>query len=93
MRNFATAAALVASLVASVDASSCTQINGNYYCNQVEAITYVGLGKSGTYNRVSYMNPTSAVCNMTSYSYSGPNAPFDEEVGHLKHRAGWSQQD
>lgn len=60
--------------------SACTEISGNWYCNQVNAITYDNFGGSGTYNRVSYMSDSNGECNFTTYSYSGAIAPFDEEL-------------
>lgn len=80
MRSTVKVAALVAGLFGVVTASSCVESNGNWYCNQVEAVTYLNLGGSGSYNRVSSMNGATGVCNMTTYNYSGTNAPFDEEV-------------
>lgn len=77
MRNIATTVALVAGFLGSVDAT-CVESSGNWYCNAVQQVTYLNLGKASTYNRVTNMN--GGACNTTPYSYSGTNAPFDEEV-------------
>ena len=80
MQHLITLAALVAGYIASANAASCTQIAGNWYCNPVSAVTFLNLGGSGTYNRVSAMSDTTGACTFTPYAYSGTNAPFDEEV-------------
>lgn len=72
-------AAAAASLFCTTSAQ-CVESNGNWYCNQVDSISYLNFGKAGSYNRVSYMNPTGAVCNFSPQAYSGPLSPFDEEV-------------
>lgn len=76
--------AVSASLAGLTSATSCVQSNGNWYCSQVDAITYSNFGKAGSYNRVSYMNDSTGACEFTSTSYSGSIAPFDEEVGGTK---------
>lgn len=79
MLHLVALAAAGAGLVGTASAA-CTQIGGNWYCNLVDSITYTNFGKAGSYNRVSYMNPTGAVCNFSPTTYSGPLSPFDEEV-------------
>ena len=80
MRDLTTVAALVAGYITSAHAASCTEIAGNYYCNPVNAVTFLNLGGTGSYNRVSSMSDATGACTFTPYAYSGTNAPFDEEV-------------
>ena len=56
-----------------------TDSGGNWYCSQVDAITYNGVGAAGSYNRVTSMD-SSGSCSSTPFSYSGNVAPLDEEV-------------
>lgn len=81
MRYFLGAAALFA---ATVSADLCSEgssdDNGNWYCQLVSAITYTGVGGSGSYNKVTSMDSTSGTCSSTPQSYSGNVAPLDEEV-------------
>lgn len=79
LRNIAIATALVASFTGSATAT-CVESGGNWYCNEVEQVTYLNLGKPASYNKVTGMNGETGVCNTSSYSYSGVNAPYDEEV-------------
>lgn len=82
LRNIAAATALVAGLVASTDAASCVESGGNYYCNEVEQVTYLNLGGSNSYNKVTSMSSSDGSCAKSAYAYSGTNAPFDEEVSY-----------
>lgn len=54
-------------------------INGNWYCQEVDAVRYTNVGKSGTYNRVISMN-SDGQCLTEPYSFSGPLSPLNEEV-------------
>ena len=54
------------------------EINGNWYCQPVNAITYSNFDAPGKYNKVTTM--ANGVCESTSQSYSGTMAPMDEEV-------------
>ncbi|KAK9243671.1 putative TOS1-like glycosyl hydrolase-domain-containing protein [Lipomyces tetrasporus] len=67
--------ALGASLAA---ASSCTEINGNYYCNSVKAVAYENIGFSGSYEDVTSMDDCS--CSTSSTSFSGSLAPMNEDI-------------
>lgn len=53
---------------------------GNWYCSPVKQITYTGWAGSGSYNKVTKMDPASGTCNSVPYSYSGSMSPMDEEV-------------
>lgn len=81
MKSFLTAAALLAA-TASADlcAHGSTDDNGNYYCQEVKAITYTGVGGSGSYNKVTNMDGSSGTCSSTPFGYSGSLSPLDEEV-------------
>lgn len=61
-------------------ATGATEIGGNWYCQAVSAITYTGLGGTGSYNKVTDMDSTSGACASESQAYSGSLAPLDEEV-------------
>lgn len=59
--------------------SSCQEISGNYYCNEVEQIVYKNIGFSGSYNKVTSFN-SDGTCSSTSQSFSGNMSPLDEEL-------------
>lgn len=52
---------------------------GNYYCSAVKGIQYNNVGSSGSYNAVTDM-ASDGTCTSKSVKFSGPLAPFDEEV-------------
>jgi hypothetical protein len=79
---FAVGAVLAASVARAV-AQACAsgpaqEINGNWYCQAVGAITYSNFDTPGTYNKVTTM--ADGICESTPQNYSGPMAPMDEEV-------------
>lgn len=53
---------------------------GNFYCSQVDAITYTSVGGSGSYNKVTNMDSDSGTCSNEPYGYSGSLSPLNEEV-------------
>ena len=61
-------------------AAGSTDDAGNWYCQAVNAVTYTGVGASGSYNQITNM-ASSGSCSSSTSSYSGNLAPFDEEVG------------
>lgn len=69
-----------AALLAAVASATCTNDDNNYYCDQVEAITYEGIGGSGSYNKITSMDATADSCGSTPLGYSGIMSPLDEEV-------------
>jgi hypothetical protein len=78
----AAGAALIAGIVGAA-AQACAsapaqEINGNWYCQAVSAITYSNFDAPGTYNKVTTM--ANGVCGSTPQSYGGTMAPMDEEV-------------
>lgn len=77
------AAALLAATAAAQDSQGCaspTDYEGNYYCSKVDAITYTGVGGSGSYNQVTNMDSSSGSCSSTPFAYSGSLSPLDQEV-------------
>lgn len=85
MKTFVTAAAVITAflpgtVLADLCSSGSTDDGGNYYCQEVSAITYTGLSGSGSYSKVSNMDSTSGTCSSSDYGYSGSMAPLDEEV-------------
>lgn len=77
---YGAAALFAASVSADLCAHGSTDDNGNYYCQKVNAITYTGVGGSGSYNKVTAMDSSSGSCSSSPHSYSGSLAPLDEEV-------------
>lgn len=71
--------------VTAVRAQACTvgsaqEINGNWYCSPVDAITYTGFPGRGSYNKVTSMNADTGVCSNEVHLYSGSLSPLNEEV-------------
>jgi hypothetical protein len=58
--------------------SGSTVLDGNWYCQPVQAIRYSNVGSPGSYNRITKMEDGS--CSSTPNAFSGALAPFDEEV-------------
>lgn len=56
---------------------------GNWYCQPVTQITYTNVGKVGSYDEVSFMDPTTGQCDFAKKEVSSPIAPFDEGVSEL----------
>lgn len=54
-------------------------LDGDLYCGPVRALRYENLNTSGEYNMVRAIKDRGE-CPSTLKSYSGPLAPFDEEV-------------
>ncbi|KAF2221390.1 putative TOS1-like glycosyl hydrolase-domain-containing protein [Elsinoe ampelina] len=80
MHNLNSLALAAASLFATASAQACTQSGGNWYCNQVDAVSYLNFGTSGTYDRVTYMNEVTGECKKDKTAYGGAIGPFDEEL-------------
>ncbi|KAF2836376.1 hypothetical protein M501DRAFT_980460 [Patellaria atrata CBS 101060] len=83
MRSVALAAALTA-LTAGVQADLCTgtskQINGNWYCQAVQRISYHGVGGRGTYKKVTGFNENTRTCSSVDFDFEGSLAPMDEDI-------------
>ncbi|ODV64329.1 Tos1p ASCRUDRAFT_30144 [Ascoidea rubescens DSM 1968] len=69
--------ALLNSLKAS---AACSQVSGNYYCDEASAILYSGVGYSGTYKDVTNMDESSCECSQSSVSFSSDLSPLNEEL-------------
>ncbi|KAG0651197.1 Allergen Asp [Hyphodiscus hymeniophilus] len=84
MRFSLTLVAIMAALAAvPVTGDLCSkgsvEIDGNWYCQAVTSITYTNVGTAGSYNEVVDM-ASDGVCSSVPHSFSGPIAPFNEEV-------------
>jgi hypothetical protein len=84
MRNLLRTAALLAATTTAAIAQggTCADVDGNWFCQAVNAITYTQVGGSGTYNRITAMDSNSGACSSSPYDYSGTMSPLDEEVRH-----------
>ncbi len=83
LRKFLAVAAVLSAAIVVVGADFCAkgrvEIQGNWFCQPVDAITYSNVGTAGTYNDVTDM-ASDGTCSSTPESFSGPIAPLDEEV-------------
>ncbi|KAK0367147.1 target of Sbf [Friedmanniomyces endolithicus] len=83
MKYILTATALLAATVVADKRDLCTDgstdDNNNWYCQNVTAITYTGVGGSGSYNKVTSMD-TSGTCGSSPSAYSGNLSPLDQEL-------------
>lgn len=66
--------------VAAAASSSCTEILGNYYCDETSQITYANVGFDGSYNDVTSFDSSSCTCGSEKVSFSGSLAPLNEEL-------------
>ena len=85
MRSLLAAGAAIAMSMSGVVATDCSspsseKITGNTYCASVDKITYQGVGGTGSYNKITNMDPKSGSCSSVPFSYSGSLAPLNEEV-------------
>jgi hypothetical protein len=73
--------ALVSLLGASADFCSqgSTELEGNWFCQPVNAIRYSNVGTPGSYNQVTEM-AADGTCSSVPRAFSGPISPLDEEV-------------
>ena len=56
------------------------EINGNWYCSEVSAITYENFPGHGYYNQVTNMDADTGQCSSRTHAYSGSLSPLNEEV-------------
>lgn len=56
------------------------QEGGNWYCQAVGHITYTNVGASGEYDDVVHMDQNIGNCLKAKRPFSGPLAPFNEQV-------------
>jgi hypothetical protein len=66
-------------VVGADQSNSCSEINGNWYCSAVNAITYTNFGNAGTYREVTGMFDD-GTCSSQLKNFNGPLAPLGEEV-------------
>ena len=62
-------------------AGTAQEINGNWYCSEVNAISYTNFPGNGSYNKVTNMDAATGQCSFEQYGYSGNLSPLNEEVG------------
>ncbi|KAI9668975.1 MAG: target of Sbf [Trizodia sp. TS-e1964] len=74
------AACLSGAAVADLCGSDKVVVNQYTYCSAVQAITYTGLGGSGSFNALTNMDSLTGKCQTTPQSYSGGMAPLNGEV-------------
>lgn len=74
-----TTALAVAAAVTGQAQASCQNEGGNFFCAAVKALKYDGLDIAGKYQAVSAMKDD-GTCDFKDVDYSGPIAPFDEDL-------------
>lgn len=62
-------------------AGTAKEINGNWYCSEVTAITYTNFPGFGSYQMITDMDANTGECGSVRYNYSGSLSPLNEEVG------------
>lgn len=62
-------------------------LDGNWYCAEVQAITYRNISQAGVYNRTTYVDPGTGICGHETISYEGTGqlTPLFGEVRRSKH--------
>lgn len=86
MKYLLSTAALFAASVVADKRDLCSEgavdDGGNWYCQEVDAITYTGVGGQGSYNRITGMfaDDDGGHCSSEPRGYSGNLSPLDEEV-------------
>ncbi|EXJ56984.1 hypothetical protein A1O7_07328 [Cladophialophora yegresii CBS 114405] len=71
--------ALASSAAVLAQDNNCYEEKGNWYCSEVQAISYSNFGTPGQYQKVTNMG-SSGECDLGPQSYSGGMAPMDGEV-------------
>ena len=62
-------------------AGAASEIQGNWYCFEVTAITYANFPGVGSYEKITDMDADTRDCSSVRYDYSGSLSPLNEEVG------------
>ena len=62
-------------------AGAASEINGNWYCSEVTAVTYANFPGVGSYKKITDMDAGTGECSSVHYNYSGSLSPLNEEVG------------
>ncbi|KAF3802921.1 PGA52-like protein [Colletotrichum gloeosporioides] len=73
------ASASVAQALQQCSSGTATEEGGNWWCGVVEQILYSNVGHPGTYKAVSNMGEDGS-CSFEDVAFSGPLAPFNEEL-------------
>lgn len=55
-------------------------LKGNWYCSEVQAITYSNFPGHGYYNKITNMDAQTGQCETVPYAYSGSLSPLNDEV-------------
>jgi len=82
----ATAISLLGVVGADLCGMGSQEIDGNWFCQPVQAIQYSNVGIPGTYNQITDM-ASNGVCSSEPKQYSGPISPLDEEVSRSRSSA------
>lgn len=61
-------------------AGTAKEINGNWYCSEVTAITYTNFPGFGSYQTITDMDANTGECGSVRYNYSGSLSPLNEEL-------------
>jgi hypothetical protein len=77
--KYTTFLALAGSTAVVAQDNNCVQEKGNWYCSEVQAISYSNFGVEGQYQKVTKMG-VGGECDFAAQSYGGGMAPFDGEV-------------
>lgn len=78
--KYSTLISMASAMAGLVSANSCTDANGYYYCDETSKFIYKNVGFSGSYSNVVSMNEDNTAVSYATSSFSGPLAPFDEEL-------------
>ena len=62
-----------------------------WYCSEVKAITYSNFPGSGSYDKITNMDPNTGQCTSEKHAYSGSLAPMSEEVSAQAIVSSWNQ--
>ena len=81
---------LLTTLTEGIAAQACTagtaeEINGNWYCSEVTAVTYANFPGFGSYDKITDMDADTGDCTSERYHYSGSLSPLNEEVGSFQY--------
>lgn len=61
-------------------AGTAKEVNGNWYCSEVTAVTYTDFPGFGSYEKITDMDTSTGICSSERYNYSGSLSPLNEEV-------------
>lgn len=70
-------------VTAQCTAGTAQEINGNWYCSEVTAVTYTNFPGVGSYDKITDMDTETGGCSSLQYNYSGSLSPLNEEVSLL----------